>query len=206
MTIPGKKIIVNYGAAILLAVFMFASNFLNTDMFGFGDLNFAVWFVLSILGFSCGWFINRTLGWQKGGKIVFAIIIALTIISLFIVVFFNEYFSAQKLLAENMILYSLRNIMLGSMGFFGMAVQEVLGTERESVLLKEKLKIYEDSLIDAKKEAELTLKEAKINAQKIINDAELTAKNTIIRKERIERELKDFIQTERELIKKYEEL
>ena len=61
-------------------------------------------------------------------------------------------------------------------------------------------------MLDAKKEAELALKEARVKAEKLINDAELHAKNTILKKERIERELKEFIHTERELIKKYEEL
>lgn len=206
MKFSPKKILVNYGAAVLIAAFLFFSNFLNTNLFDFGQLNFAVWFVLSILSFSCGWFINRVLGWHHGGKILFAIIIAVTIFSLFIVIFFNEYFSASQLLTENIILYSLRNITLGAMGFFGMAVQEVLGSERESIILKEKIKVYEQTMLDAKKEAELTLKEAKVQAQKIINDAELQAKNTILKKERIENELKEFIHTERELIKKYEEL
>ena len=201
-----KRILVNYSAAILLATFLFFSNFLNTNLFDFGQLNFAVWFVLSIFSFSCGWFINRVLGWQRGGKVVFAIVIAVTIVSLFVIIFFNEYFAAAELLTENIILYSLRNIMLGAMGFFGMAIQEVLGSERESVILNEKIKVYEQTMIDAKKEAELTLREAKVQAQKIINDAELNAKNTILKKERIERELKEFIYTERELIKKYEEL
>ena len=87
-----------------------------------------------------------------------------------------------------------------------MAVQEVLGSERESVILKEKIKVYEQTMLDAKKEAELTLREAKVQAHKLINDAELNAKNTILKKERIESELRGFILTERELIKKYEEL
>ena len=206
MAFSPKRVLVDYGAAILLAVFLFFSNFLNTNLFDFGQLNFAVWFVLSIFCFSSGWFINRVLGWQRGGKIVFAIIIAITIVSLFIIIFFNEYFSASQLITENIILYSLRNIMLGAMGFFGMALQEVLGSERESVILKEKIKVYEQTMLDAKREAELTLREAKVASQKLINDAELSAKNTILKKERIEKELKEFIHTERELIKKYEEL
>ena len=201
MAFSPKRVLVNYGAAILLAVFLFFSNFLNTNLFDFGQLNFAVWFVLSIFSFSSGWFINRILGWQRGGKIVFAIIIAITIVSLFIIIFFNEYFSASQLITENIILYSLRNIMLGAMGFFGMALQEVLGSERESVILKEKIKVYEQTMLDAKREAELTLREAKVAAQKLVNDAELHAKNTILKKERIEKELKEFIHTERELLK-----
>jgi len=206
MKFSPKRMLVNYGAAVLLAAFLFISNFLNTNLFDFGQLNFAVWFVLSIFSFSCGWFINRVIGWQHGGKIVFAIIISVTIVSLFVIIFFNEYFAAAELLTENIILYSLRNIMLGAMGFFGMALQEVLGSERESVILKEKIKVYEQTMLDAKREAELTLREAKVAAQKIVNDAELHAKNTILKKERIERELNEFIHTERELIKKYEEL
>lgn len=206
MKFSPKTILVNYGATILLAAFLFASNFLNTNLFDFGQLNFAVWFVLSIFSFSCGWFINRILSWHRGGKIVFATIIAITIVSLVIVIFFDEYFSAAQLLTENIILYSLRNITLGAMAFFGMAIQEILASERESVVLKEKIKVYEQTMMDAKKEAELTLKEAKLQAQKIVNDAELSAKNIFLKKERIEKELKEFIQIEKELIKKYEEL
>jgi hypothetical protein len=206
MTFSPRRLLVDYGAAALLAVFLFVSNFLNTDLFDFGQLNFAVWFVLSILSFSGGWFINRVLGWHRGGKIVFAILIAVTIISLFIVIFFNEYFSASELLTENIILYSLRNITLAAMGFFGMALQEVLGSERESTILREKIKVYEQTMLDAKKESELTLKEAKVQAQKILNDAEFSAKNIFLKKERIEKELKEFIQIEKELIKKYEDL
>lgn len=96
--------------------------------------------------------------------------------------------------------------MLGSMGFFGMAIQEVIGSERETVILKEKIKVYEQTMIESEKEAQLTLKEAQINALKIINDADAKAKDTILKKERIERELKEFIQAEKELIKKYDEL
>ena len=91
------------------------------------------------------------------------------------------------------------------MGFFGMAVAEVIHLEKDFVTLKQKLKMFEDSVVDAKKEAELEIKEAKINAQKIVNDADLNAKNILQKKEKIEKELKEFIQTERELIKKYEQ-
>ena len=201
-----KKSLHYYLTPGLLGVLMFASNFLNTSLFRFGDNNFAVWFVLSLLCFACGWFINKTLGWKYGGKIVFAMIIAVTIISVLMISFFRDYFSANELLTENLILYSLRDITLGAMAFFGMAVVEILSAQKESMVIKEKLKTYEDLIRDAKKEAELEIKEAKITAQKIINDAEATAKNTFLKKERIERELKEFIQAEKELIKRYEEI
>ncbi|WP_337864805.1 hypothetical protein [Ignavibacterium sp.] len=206
MTFSFKSIIKNYFAALMIAVFIYTSNFLNTDLFNFGDFNFVVWFVLSIFCFASGWFINRQIGWHKGGKVLFAIIVAITILSLITVTFFSEYFGTNQIITENLILFSLRNITLGAMGFFGMAVQEVLSGEREAVILREKLKIYEDNIIDSKKEAELTLKEAEIKAKELLSDAETQAKNIILKKERIERELKEFIQAEKELIKKYKDL
>jgi hypothetical protein len=201
-----KKIITSYSVPILLGILIFASDFLNTSLFNFGDRNFAVWFVLSILCFACGWYINRSLGWQHSGRVVFAVIVSITIISIAIIVFFNEYFATFELLTENLILFSLRNITLGAMGIFGMAIQEVVSGEKEALILREKVKVLEATAADSKKEAELFLKEASLKAEKIINDSEAKAKNTILKKERIEQELKDFIQTERELIKRYEDV
>lgn len=201
-----KKFLSSYSVPLLLGILIFASNFLNTSLFNFGDRNFAVWFVLSILCFASGWFINRTLGWQRGGRVVFAVIVAVTILSIAIIVFFNEYFGTFELLVENLILFSLRNITLGAMGIFGMAVQEIVSGEKEALILREKVKVFEATAADSKKEAELLMREARLNADKIVSEAKANAKNIFLKKERIEQELKEFIQTERELIKRYEEL
>jgi hypothetical protein len=200
-----KKPPVYYLTPALLGVLMFSSNFLNTDLFKFGENNFAVWFVLSVFCFACGWVINKTFGWRFGGKVVFAMIVASSVVSIFVVSFFRQYFSANELLTENLILYSLRNITLGSIALFGMSVVQVLTMQKEFAILQEKARLFESSLVDAKKEAELELREAKIEAKKIINDAEARAKNILLRKERIEKELKEFINAEKELIRKYEE-
>ncbi|HSL89925.1 MAG TPA: hypothetical protein VK870_11525 [Ignavibacteriaceae bacterium] len=200
------KKLTNYGAVLLIGVLIFASNFLDTDIFIFGENHFAVWFVLSIMCFACGWFINRTLGWQYGGKVVFAVTIGVTFLSIFMITFFREYFASSELLFENIILYTLRNITLGAMGFFGMAIQQLLGEDREVVLLREKIKILEEIRYDRNKESELELKEAQLKAKEIILEAQSQSKNMILKKERIEKELKEFIQAEKELIKKYEEL
>jgi len=201
-----KRTLFNYLTPTLLGVLMFSSNFLDTSLFNFGNNNFAVWFVLSVLCFACGWYIDKTLGWHYGGKVIFSIIIGATVIGVLVITFFREYFGANELLTENLILYSLRNIVLGSTAFFGMCVVEVFSMQKDFVVIKEKLRIYEEAVKDSKKEAEIEIKEAKINAQKIINDADLHAKNIIQKKERMEKDLKEFIQAERELIKKYEDI
>jgi hypothetical protein len=199
-----KKKLYNYIFPLFLGAMMFASNFMNTKLFNFGDNNFAVWFVLSVLCFAVGWYINKSIGWKLGGKIVFSLIIAATFVSILIITFFHEYFSANELLTENIILYSLRNVTLGAMALFGMAVAEVITLERSLLVFQEKQKIYDEKLQEAKKEAELTIKEAKVEAKRIINEAEIASKDIMLKKDRIERELKDFIQAEKELIRKYE--
>ena len=180
-----KKAFTQYSVPLLLGLFIFASNFLNTDLFNFGEKNFAVWFVLSLLCFASGWYINKSLGWHYGGKVLFAVVVSVTIISVVMIIFFSPYFGATELLTENLILFSLRNISLGAMGIFGMAIQEILGGEKEALVLREKVKLLEAAKDETKKEAGLILKEAKLKADKIIQDAELDAKNTFLKKERI---------------------
>jgi hypothetical protein len=195
----------NYAAVLLLGVLIIASDFLNTSLFNFGEQNFAVWFVLSIFCFACGWYINKTLGWHFGGKVVFAVVIAVTVFSIFMVTFFGSYFGANELLTENLILYSLRNIVLGAMGFFGMSVQEVIDNRKDSAMLKKQVDLYEREAEVSKKESEQIIKEAGLKAEKIVNDAKAEADRIIIKKEILENELKEIIQTEKELIKRYED-
>ena len=199
-----KDLFIRYFMPALLAVLMFSSNFLNKKLFGFDDQNFAVWFVLSVLCFACGWYINQSLGWHSGGRVVFSIIVAATFISIIMITFFQVYFDANELITENLLLYSLRNIMRGAMAFLGMAVAEVLTLQKELLVFQEKQKVIDSTGKDLKKEAELELREAKMKAQKILNDAEAEAKDITLKKERMEKELKEFIRTEKEFIKKYE--
>ncbi|MFA6978689.1 MAG: hypothetical protein WC209_05130 [Ignavibacteriaceae bacterium] len=198
------KKLASYFAPALIAVLIFLSNFLDTEIFKFGENNFAVWFVISVFCFALGWYMNKSYDWHLGGKIIFALAIATSFVSIFLVTFFKEYFSASSLVAENIILYTLRDIMLGTMAFFGMAMGEIFSLQKELLEVKSKLNIFEEYIKSAKDEAALTVLEAKVKAEKIINDAESSAKNTLLKKERIEKELKEFIQIERELIKKYE--
>lgn len=199
-----KKSLINYIAVLLLGVLIYSSNFLDTDLFNFGEKNFAVWFVLSLLCFACGWYINKVFQWSRGGRIVFAVIVGITFVSILMITFFTDYFGANELLTENLILYSLRNITLGLMAFFGLAIQEVINTRRNTEVLEGKVKLLETETDISRKEAELIIKEANLNAKQIVNEATIEAKKIISEKERIERELKEFIQTERELINKYE--
>lgn len=193
-----------YLTPALLAILMFVSNFLSTNLFDDGLQNFTVWFVLSIFVFTCGWLINKTLGWNFGGKVVFAVAIATVVISNMLVLFFRVYFGLNEVLAETLLLYSLRNITLGAMALFGMAIAEVFKLQHEIFAYKQKSAAFEKALDDSQKAAENITTEANLKAEKTMLNAERELNLIIDRKNRIESQLKEFIQAEKELIRKYE--
>lgn len=199
------KIKLYHGTVFLLGLLMFSSNFLSPKLFTGEILNFAVWFILSIFAFSCGWIIDKTLGWTHGGRLVFAVIVATSVMSVFLVSIFSGYFGINDLLTENIILYSLRNIMIGAIGIFGMTVAELLVTQREIENLRNQAQFNRQAAEDARREADIVIRDARSRATEILANAEKEAVELINRKKEVELQLKDFLKSEKELLKKYEE-
>ncbi len=193
-----------YVTPVLAAVLIFASNFLSTDIFNIGFQNFTVWFVLSLFTFACGWLMDQTLGWVKGGKVLFAVIVVSAFFGVVLVMFFREYFGLSDLLSETIILYTLRNITLGTMAFFGMAVSRVLIYERQLEANKSILEDFEDKVPLAEREAEIVLKEAKLKAEELLLQTQKKCNELIEAKNKIDRQLAELIKTEEELLKLYE--
>jgi len=191
-----------YLAPLLLALLIFISNFLNTELFGAEIVKFTVWFILSLFIFAIGWLTNNTLGWVHGGKIVFAVIVAMGFLSAILVSFFSDYFLAENLLFENIFLYSLRTIFLGSMAFFGMSISELITKQQEVENFRNQ--DSEKLLTEAKHKAEFLLKESRLEAEKMIFEANKKANTILEQKKLLERKLKEFIDVEKEVIKKYE--
>jgi signal transduction histidine kinase len=200
-----NKKTIYYFVPLLLAFIMFAANFLSTSLFQVDVQNFTVWFVLSIFAFVCGWLINKLLGWKHGGKIVFAVIVATVIISIAMVSLFNDYFGVNRLLTENLVLYPLRNIMLGAIGFFGMTLAELLSLQNEVGALTERNNNFESNGHDEKKQTEFAYNEAKLKAEQIIFDAKKKAEEYEASYRTFEYKLKELVQMEKELIKQYED-
>jgi vacuolar-type H+-ATPase subunit H len=191
-------------ALFLLALIILFSDFLSTDLFQKDISNFSVWFILSIFAFACGWAITKIIGWHKGSRMVFTVIVATSFITLIFITYFNGYFQINGTLSENLILFFLRNVVLGLMGIFGMAVAELFNLQRELRGLKASSREDDESIKSAKKEADIIVSKAKLDAEKIIFDAEKEADKILERKNKIEIELKEFIKIEKELIQKYE--
>ncbi len=198
-----------YITPVILALIIFFSNFLGADLISGEIYKFTVWFVLSLFAFACGWIINLTLGWEYGGKITFAVIVAATLLSLVLILAFVGYFEQSEekavLPMDTLVLYSLRNIFLGLMGVFGMAVSNVFQLQRKVEKMSAGWQGSEKIIQNAEKESEIIVKEAKLNADKIITDAKKQANQIIEVRNKIERQIKEFIQIEKDLIKKYEE-
>lgn len=201
-----KKHIAEYFGAVLIALLMYVSNFLGIELFNFGIYNFSVWFVLYILCFASGWFLSKQAGWYYGGKILFIVIVSTIILSLFTITVFSDYFGNNNISAENLILYILRNITLGAMGYFGMAIQFNFQTIREITILKEKIRHLEEIKSNNDLQYALIIKEAELKAKEIISNAEIEVEKIKLIKNKAEDELKQLIKSEFELLKKYKEL
>jgi len=199
-----EKKIIYYFTAVLLGVLIFASDFLSTNLFTTAVQNFTVWFVLSGFCFACGWLIDKTLGWTSGGKIIFAVVVAVGFITVIMVSLFSDYFGIENLLTENLILYSLRNIMLGAMAFFGMTVAELLKVQKQYSLNEKNRLITEIRDEDVRKRAKLLMDEAKLAAREMTYEAERDLASFTDRKQLVENQLRELIEIEKELIKKYE--
>ncbi len=201
MTIQKKKY---YLTPVLLSIIIFMSNFLSTELFHDGIEGFTVLFTLSLFAFTCGWLINKTIGWVSGGKVVYSVIVATCGLSILLVLSFSDYFGINNVITENVILYTLRNVFLGTMALFGMTVSELLILQREVNGLREKKDNDALATEETKRRSDLVLNEAKVKAEKILFEAERKAVDYNRKKEQIEARLKEFISAERELIRKYE--
>lgn len=199
-----QKKSIYYATAGLLAVIIFASNFLSTDLFKAGYQNFSVWFVLSIFSFACGWLINKTLGYNHGGKVIFSVIVSTAFLSVFLISLLSEYFGLSEILVENLILYILRSITLGAMALFGMVVCELLIMQKDGNAAKLKLEEMTRMMNSAQREAQVIIDEARLKSEKMIYETQKSIDEILDRKNQVETRLKEFISTERELIKKYE--
>ena len=134
--------------------------------------------------------------WDLGVKTISMITFASVIISLTIVALFKDSFDMSSSIIDNFILYSLRVFVLGMFSIFGLSIAEIVKLQ--------KLVIKNSEAPSSKSESELVIKEAKFTAEKIIFEAQKEAKNMNERKTNMEIQLRELIQTERELIRNYE--
>ncbi len=186
---------------IALSFILIISNLLNTNLFVNSDYTFTVWFVLLLASFTIGWLMAKGFKWSKGLKSIFISITLSIVISLILVAVFRNNFSTHSSLLGNLVLYSLRVLVLGSSAIFGLSVS-VNGKDKNVV--ENNMPMDTTQEVDILQKEEYFIKEAKLKAEKILFEAKKEAQQIKDSKAQMERELRELIHTEREVIRSYE--
>lgn len=194
----------SYFFVVLQGIIIVSSSIIDIGLFNSEFQTFSVWFALSLFSFSTGWLINKIFGWKKGSKLMFAVIIAATIINVVFIVFFQDFVSQKSMLVEDLILYTLRSFVLGAFGFFGMTLADYFILQKKIVGLTIKAEEYERQIENSEKQIEIIIKEAKLKAEQIVFDAEKKSNELLRNKNDFEKHIRELINLEKEIIKKYE--
>ncbi|MCF6271329.1 MAG: DivIVA domain-containing protein [Melioribacteraceae bacterium] len=154
-----------------------------------------------LLSFGVGWFMNPGFKWNAGVKVIYIVTLVSVIVSLIIVALFRNSFDLNSSVIDILVHYSLRVFVLGMVSIFGLSVAEILKHKKVTIESEDN----ENYVFSPNtSESELVINEAKLKAEKIIFEAEKEAHNINDRKTRIEIQLRELIQTEREVIRNYE--
>jgi hypothetical protein len=186
---------------VFLAFLLVISNLLNANLFVNAEYTFAVWFIFMLAAFVSGWIMNSVFQWNDGIKIISITIAVSIVLSLLFVAIFRHNFDMNNSFMGNLVLYSLRVLVLGLSSLFGFSVSENMKHKTNS---ENEESIDEIPEVDMSDKAEYYIKEAKLKAEKILFEAEKDAQKIIERKDKIETQLRELINTEREVIRKYE--
>jgi len=188
---------------ISLTLLLLLSNLLSVNIFVNSDFSFLVWFVLMLVAFFIGWFINSSFKWLLGIKVVFISIISAILLSFVIILLFKSSFSINNSLIGNIVLFSIRIFILGSFSIFGISISENLKNRLQNDNMD---KADENIPTNNVENADLLIREAKLKAEKLLFDAEKEYNTIKERKMQIEIQLRELIHTEREVIRNYENI
>ncbi len=186
---------------LFLTFLLVVSNLLNANLFVNSEYTFAVWFILLLASFATGWLMNSGFKWSNGNKVIFIVTIISIIITLSLVALFRNSFDMNNSLLGNLVLYSLRVLVLGLSALFGLSISENLKLQEKIEDSKLGDEVQDVSTSD---KAEYYIKEAKLKAEKLLFEAEKEAQQIKESKTQIEIQLRELIHTEREVIRKYE--
>jgi vacuolar-type H+-ATPase subunit H len=194
-----KKIFFAY--PIFLTFLLVISSFLSANLFVNSEYTFAVWFILMLVSFATGWLMNSGFMWNNGIKVILITTLISVVITLMIVALFRNNFDMNSSLVGNLVLYSLRVLVLGLSAVFGLSFSENMKNVVQKNDTELDTDIPEASISD---KAEYYINEAKLKADKLLFEAEKEAHQIRDRKTQIEMQLRELIHTEREVIRKYE--
>jgi len=189
------------GALFLLITF---SNGISSGIIETEVAAYPLWMMVSALAFGFGWAFFRYTGPKVAFQYLKIATVAGTLAGILVTILIITSVKDYSLFAEKVFASLFRNLSLTALAFVGYyftmyrnrapksdADPQVTGNGHESVY--------------ARKEAELLLREARIQASAIVQKAEEEAERARIRKVQYESELKQFLHTEKTIIEKLEQ-
>ncbi len=189
------------GALFLLIAF---SNGISSGIIETEVAAYPLWMMVSALAFGFGWAFYRYTGKQVAYKYLKIATAAGTLAGILVTILIITSVKDYSLFAEKVFASLFRNMSLSVLAFLGYyfmmyrnrititdADTSVIGNGNESVYVR--------------KEAELLMREARIQASAIVQKAEEEAERARIRKVQYESELKQFLHTEKVIIEKLEQ-
>lgn len=189
------------GALFLLIAF---SNGISSGIIETEVAAFPLWMLVSVLAFGMGWVFYRYTSRQMAFQYLKIATAAGTLAGILVTILIITSVKDYSLFAEKIFASLFRNLYLSLLAFVGyyfvLYRSRVSPAEHES---SEERSGTEP--VYARKEAELLIREARIQASAIVQKAEEEAERARMRKQQYESELKQFLHTEKALLEKLEQ-
>jgi hypothetical protein len=192
-------------AVFFYAVIIFLSNFGETQIVTFYPYGFGFWFVVMFFAACLGFIVSYLFGLKQSLWIILITFLGAGLISSLIVLIKPTLFRFENVSFANVILQILKIGLSSIFGLLGVLIWQNIFLSKELVRADEKIKYYEQNVLDAKREAEILKKEAEVKANEIIFDAKKKVQELERLKRELEIKIREFLQTEIAVLDKHEE-
>jgi phage-related holin len=200
-----KKPFYYWFAVFFYAAVIFFSNFGETQIVNFYPYGFGYWFVVMFFATCLGFIISYLFGLRESLWIILITFLGISVISALLGIIKPVYLKLDSVSLANVVLQILKIGLSSVFGILGVLIWQNIFLSKELVRAEEKIKFYERNVLDAKKEAEVLIKEAEIKANEIIFDAKKKVQELEKLKRDLEVKIREFLQIELAVLDKHEE-
>lgn len=200
-----KKPFYYWFAVFFYAAVIFFSNFGGTQIVNFYPYGFGYWFVVMFFAACLGFIVSYLFGLRESLWIVLITFLGISVITTLLVIIKPVYLKLDTASLANVVLQILKIGLSSVFGLLGILIWQNIFLSKELVRSEEKIKFYERNVLDAKKEAEVLIKEAEVKANEIIFDAKKKVQELEKLKRDLELKIREFLQTELAVLDKHEE-
>lgn len=185
---------------ITIVLVVQASNFVSFMNKQSDDVNFSIFFVLGLLCFGLGWVASKFLAWKDALTYFLWWLFVCVVIT--IPVGYNTVSTGIREVRVTLtIAMIVKNAMLFGYAIFGASLSIISKLTSELMDYKYQLEQFQLEKTKAVMTGELEVKNAKLRAKEIIEEAHTELHHIQSERERIENDLKEFIRHEWEILK-----